>query len=50
VRRAGRILVLDDGRLVESGTHEELIASPGGHYRNLVERQILAEELERESL
>jgi ATP-binding cassette subfamily B protein len=44
------ILVLDDGRLVESGTHEELIAAPGGHYRNLVERQILAEELERESL
>jgi len=48
VRRAGRILVLDEGRLVESGTHDELIASGGGFYRNLVERQLLAEQLESE--
>jgi len=48
VRRAERILVLDEGRLVESGSHEELLASAGGCYRTLVERQILAEELEQE--
>jgi ATP-binding cassette subfamily B protein len=48
VRRAGRILVLDEGRLVESGTHDDLLAKPGGVYRHLVERQLLAEELEKE--
>jgi ATP-binding cassette subfamily B protein len=47
IRRADRILVLEDGRLVESGTHEQLLAA-GGPYRRLIERQLLAEELERE--
>jgi ABC-type multidrug transport system fused ATPase/permease subunit len=33
-----RILVLDDGRLVEEGTHDELLAL-GGRYARLYERQ-----------
>lgn len=37
VRRADRILVLDSGRLVESGTHAALLES-GGHYARLVSR------------
>jgi ATP-binding cassette subfamily C protein CydCD len=39
VRDAELIAVLDNGRLVESGTHERLIAR-GGLYAELVERQL----------
>ena len=34
VEQADRILVMHDGRIVESGTHRELIAA-GGHYASL---------------
>jgi ATP-binding cassette subfamily B protein len=47
IRRADRVVVLDAGRVVETGTHEQLMAL-GGVYRELVEKQLLAEEIERE--
>lgn len=39
VRHADRILVIADGRVVESGTHEELDAIEGGVYRRLASLQ-----------
>jgi subfamily B ATP-binding cassette protein HlyB/CyaB len=35
VRMAHRILVMDRGRIVETGTHHELLARSGGHYARL---------------
>ncbi|MCC7071416.1 MAG: ABC transporter ATP-binding protein [Deltaproteobacteria bacterium] len=43
VEQADQILVLDEGAVVEQGTHQELIAA-GGLYARFVELQRLAEE------
>jgi ATP-binding cassette subfamily B protein len=45
VRQADRIVVLEAGRIVEQGTHAELIAT-GGYYADLSRKQTLEEELE----
>lgn len=46
VKDADMIIVLDDGVIVETGTHEELVLS-NGIYADLYNRQLLEEELQR---
>ncbi len=40
VRKANLILVFKDGKIIESGTHDELLKIDGGEYRRLYELQI----------
>lgn len=41
VKKADRIIVLDKGKIVEIGNHEELLQIENGYYRNLYEVQFL---------
>jgi ATP-binding cassette subfamily B protein len=49
IRDATMIIVLDEGRVVERGTHESLFAA-GGRYWSLLRRQQLEESLEDPTL
>lgn len=40
VRKANQILVFKEGKIIESGTHDELLKLDGGEYRRLYELQI----------
>ncbi len=46
VKDADMIIVLDDGEIVESGTHDELVLG-NGIYADLYSRQLLEDELQR---
>ncbi|MCX5757289.1 MAG: ATP-binding cassette domain-containing protein [Candidatus Hydrogenedentes bacterium] len=45
IRHADIVIVIDDGRIVERGVHDELVGQ-GGLYARMYERQLLEKELE----
>ena len=49
VRRADQILVLDKGKIVEQGRHEELLAQAGSVYAKLYATQLVDEEFDSDS-
>lgn len=49
VRRADQILVLDKGKIVEQGRHEELLAQAGSVYAKLYATQLVDEEFNSNS-
>lgn len=44
IKKADKILVMDAGKIIESGTHKELLKK-GGYYRNLYEAQFMSAEV-----
>jgi len=44
IKKADKIIVMDAGNIVETGTHKQLLKK-GGYYSNLYEAQFLAEEV-----
>jgi ATP-binding cassette subfamily B protein len=49
IRNATRILVFDSGRVIESGTFDELVAK-GGHFAELARAQFMIQENVRASV
>jgi ATP-binding cassette, subfamily B, beta-glucan exporter len=43
IRNAGRILVFEGGRIIETGTFDELVAR-GGHFAEIARSQFMAGE------
>ena len=44
IKKADKIIVMDAGKIVEIGTHKELIKKENGYYKNLYEVQFLKKE------
>lgn len=41
VKNADNILVLQEGQIAESGTHDQLVSKPDGVYKKLIEKQFI---------
>ncbi|AEE18161.1 ATP-binding cassette, subfamily B, MsbA [Dokdonia sp. Hel_I_63] len=44
IKKADQIIVMEKGKIIEQGTHKELLAKEDGHYRNLYEVQFMQAE------
>ena len=44
VKKANKIIVMDAGKIVEMGTHQELLQKKNGYYKNLYEVQFMSNE------
>lgn len=44
IKKADKIIVMDSGKIIEIGTHKELLKK-GGYYNDLYQAQFLAEEV-----
>jgi ATP-binding cassette subfamily B protein len=47
IQNSDKIIVIDEGKIIESGTHESLLQQKGLYY-TMVEKQQLEKELEKE--
>ena len=45
IKKADKIIVMEEGKIVEIGYHKDLIQKEKGHYKNLYEVQFLKKEL-----
>lgn len=45
IKNADKIIVMESGKIVEEGKHEDLLQNENGHYKNLYEAQFKQEEL-----
>ena len=45
IEHADRVVVIDEGRIVEQGRHEELLRSPNGLYRRYASRQLASNSI-----
>lgn len=45
IKKADRILVMDSGKIVEQGTHKQLLKKENGYYKNLYEVQFMEEAI-----
>lgn len=46
IKKADKIIVMDHGKIVEEGTHDQLLTIENGYYRNLYEVQFMQEGVE----
>jgi ATP-binding cassette subfamily B (MDR/TAP) protein 1 len=44
VQNADCIFVIDEGKVIEQGSHNELVQRKGGAYNSLISRQIMAQK------